>query len=257
MNTKPQSFQILTRALNDIREKGFVPCTRPNNKDGGIGNTLEDLLEVVENNRQECDYLDYEIKSQRELSSSAITLFSMASKHIEDAKIRNNRRLFENYSRQDMEDNVKRLYWTIIYNRESLLYENYKCSLRFDDELNPTKLFLVIIDMRNNYIDNLTYWDLNVIRNKISGKMKNLLACTAIEKNINGVRYFNYNSFECYFDFNFSNFINAIKDGVIQVDFRIGADLTGNNAGKYHDHGTGFRIQRRNLKDLYETYESI
>ena len=81
----------------------------------------------------------------------------------------------------------------------------------FDDELNPTKLFLVIIDMRNNYIDNLTYWDLNVIRNKISGKMKNLLACTAIEKNINGVRYFNYNSFECYFDFNFSNFINAIK----------------------------------------------
>jgi hypothetical protein len=39
----------LIDALREIRSRGFIPCARENNH-GGIGNTLEDLLGIEENN---------------------------------------------------------------------------------------------------------------------------------------------------------------------------------------------------------------
>ena len=36
-----------------IKKMGFVQNTRPNNRDGGIGNTFEDLLGVKENNKKD------------------------------------------------------------------------------------------------------------------------------------------------------------------------------------------------------------
>lgn len=252
-----ESFKQLEIDLKEIKQKGFVLCTRPNNKDGGIGNTLEDLLNIQENNLQQFDYLDYEIKSQRTLTNSPITLFSMASKNLSNTAIRNNRRLHTNYGRIDIDDEVHRLYWTVTMSRTSNLYEHYDCKLIFDNDVEPKYLILEITDKRTKAVDKDTYWDLNVIQNKIKGKLKNLVFCQADEKKVNDQRYFNFNYFECYFDFNFKNFISALKSGDIQVDFRIGADLNGNNAGKYHDHGTGFRINRNKLSTLYDTFVVI
>lgn len=110
---------------------------------------------------------------------------------------------------------------------------------------------------RTNFVDKETYWDLGAIQNKVKGKLKNLVYCQADEDNIDNQRYFNFNYFECYFDFNFNYFISALRSGDIQVDFRIGADLNGNNAGKYHDHGTGFRINRNKLYMLYDNFVVI
>ena len=75
------SIQELTAKFLQIKEKGFVPNTRPNNQDGGIGNTLEDLLGIQENNLTQADFKDIEIKSQRLFSGSYITLFSKAPTH--------------------------------------------------------------------------------------------------------------------------------------------------------------------------------
>ena len=63
------SIQELTTKFLQIKEKGFVPNTRPNNQDGGIGNTLEDLLGIQENNLTQADFKDIEIKSQRHRTS--------------------------------------------------------------------------------------------------------------------------------------------------------------------------------------------
>ena len=41
----------------------------------------------------------------------------------------------------------------------------------------------------------------------------------------------------------FENFLNALENGDIFVDIRIGVYNTGKNIGKTHDHGTGFRIK--------------
>jgi len=249
-----ESFDELIKDLKEIKSKGFVPCTRPNNKDGGIGNTLEDLLNIQENNLQEFDYLDYEIKSQRTLTNSPITLFSMASKNLSDPTLRNNRRLHSTYGRIDSKDDVHRLYWTVTMTRVATLYDNYDCILKFDNDLSPSQLILEIFDKTTGIKDSETFWDLNIIHNKIKNKLRNLVYCQADEKTIDERRFFDFNYFECYFDFSFEKFKSALKAGDIQVDFRIGADLNGKKAGIYHDHGTGFRINRNKLYLLYDKY---
>lgn len=62
------------RKLQEIKDAGWVPNARPKN-DGGVGNTLEDLLGVKENNLRIPDYGEYELKARRSDTTSLVTLF--------------------------------------------------------------------------------------------------------------------------------------------------------------------------------------
>lgn len=46
---KTYTKESLIAALQDIKNRGWIPNTRPGNV-GGIGNTLENLLGIQENN---------------------------------------------------------------------------------------------------------------------------------------------------------------------------------------------------------------
>ena len=76
--TKPIYFskQDLIEKLKNISETGWIPNARKRNK-GGIGNTLEDLLGIKENNLPIPNAAEWELKAQRLNSSSLITLFHM------------------------------------------------------------------------------------------------------------------------------------------------------------------------------------
>jgi hypothetical protein len=69
-------ISLLQNEFARINKLGFVKCTRPNNSDGGIGNTFEDYLDVKENNLKEPDFNGFEIKSQRDFTSSYVSLFT-------------------------------------------------------------------------------------------------------------------------------------------------------------------------------------
>lgn len=250
MNEPQNNFDILRNKLEQIRVRGPVPCTRQNNRDGGIGNTLEDLLNIRENNLQIPDYLEYEIKSQRVDTTSPITLFSIATEN------RNNRRLFDKYG-QTTNDNTRRLYWTVYMGRLACLYGRYECQLEFDNLITPQRLYVKIKDTITNNIDTQAYWDLQHVREIANNKIRNLVACHAQTINSGNNRYFQYKNFNCYFNFSFDKLLDCIRDGLVQVDFRIGADLTGNHAGKYHDHGSAFRIQGIHLYKLYERVKNF
>ena len=64
----------LIEALLKIRAKGWVETTRPGN-DGGVGNTLEHLLGISENNLTIPNASEWELKAQRLNSSALGTLF--------------------------------------------------------------------------------------------------------------------------------------------------------------------------------------
>lgn len=68
--TKP----VLIAKLKEIAKMGFVPNARRGNH-GGIGNTLEDLLGIKENNLPIPNAAEWELKAQRINTSSLITLF--------------------------------------------------------------------------------------------------------------------------------------------------------------------------------------
>lgn len=67
--TKAELISELLR----IREKGFIPNARHGN-DGGIGNTLEDLLGIEENNLPIPNASEWELKTQRLGTTSLNTL---------------------------------------------------------------------------------------------------------------------------------------------------------------------------------------
>jgi hypothetical protein len=70
------SKEDLIRKLQGIRKRGFIPNARKGNA-GGVGNTLEDLLGIQENNLPIPNAAEWELKCQRKDTTSLITLFHM------------------------------------------------------------------------------------------------------------------------------------------------------------------------------------
>ena len=66
----------LIYSLKAIRDLGWVLNARPGNA-GGVGNTLEDLLGIEENNLPLPNASEWELKCQRSNTTSLITLFHM------------------------------------------------------------------------------------------------------------------------------------------------------------------------------------
>lgn len=70
----------LTKKLREIARKGWIPNARHGNH-GGVGNTLEDLLGIKENNLPIPNAAEWELKTQRVnekgVSGSLCTLFHM------------------------------------------------------------------------------------------------------------------------------------------------------------------------------------
>jgi len=66
----------LIEKLKQIAKMGWIPNARHKNQ-GGVGNTLEDLLGIEENNLPLPNAAEWELKSQRLKTSSLTTLFHM------------------------------------------------------------------------------------------------------------------------------------------------------------------------------------
>ncbi|MCB0536876.1 MAG: MvaI/BcnI restriction endonuclease family protein [Bacteroidetes bacterium] len=243
--------ETIKKDFHKIKELGFVECTRPNNRDGGIGNTYEDLLGVQENNLKEPDYLGYEIKSKREYNSSYISLFSKAPSYPKGA----NSYLRETFGeiRDPNHPEKKKLYASVFGHRYSIVYQKYKMKLKVDRE--NKKLFLIIKDLEDNFMESV-YWTFEHLK-KASIKMKSLKLVLAETKKENNIIKYHFNKAELYENFLFDNLLENIENGGIMFDIRIGVHNSGKNFGKTHDHGSGFRVKRENFKNLYESFEEI
>lgn len=66
--------ESLIAALRNISERGWIQNQRHGNH-GGIGNTLESLLEISENNLPIPNAAEWELKSQKLNTTSLTTLF--------------------------------------------------------------------------------------------------------------------------------------------------------------------------------------
>jgi len=245
------NLKTIRKDFERIKKLGFVQTTRPNNKDGGIGNTYEDLLGVKENNLKEADYLGFEIKSKRKYNSSYISLFSKSPTYPKKA----NSYLRENYG--EIRDvnflDKKKLYASVFGHRFSVIYEKYKMKLKVDYD--EDKVFLLIYNLDEDLLDEI-YWSFDDLK-KASKKMKNLMLVFAETKKIDNKIFYHYNNAEIYKEFSFSKFLQNIENGGIMLDLRIGVYNSGKNIGKTHDHGSGFRVTKEKFKNLYQRHETL
>ena len=227
-----------------IKNLNFIKSNRSHNT--GIGKTFEDHLGIIENNLKNPDFEEIEIKSQRFLSESKITLFTKSPTFPPKA----NQLIKDKFGELDENLNVKIIHTSFYGDR----FNSYRNKFGFKIKVNKRskKIHLIVKDLNSNKIveQNVYYTFEDIIAS--TTKLKNLCVVTANTDIIDSIEHFHFTKATLFLNFNINKFIELIKRGKIQYDIRIGAYRSGKNIGKPHDHGSGFRIHRDNIKDLYD-----
>ncbi len=233
-----------------IKSKGFVPSRRAH--DTGIGKTFEDLIGVHENNNLLVDYQGIlELKSARELSQSMVTLFTKSPTYPHGV----NTHLRETYGQPDPEfHNLKILHTTVSASDFNTYKNKYGFKLKVDEE--NEKIFIIIKNLiSGQLISDEIYYSFEVLRDRVETKCKYIAYIEADTKKEKGLEFFRFKKAFLLSGLTFSKFIDNITEGLIVYDIRIGAYKTGNNFGKTHDHGSGFRIPKENLSAVFNVEE--
>lgn len=254
--------QTLIDKLIKISAMGFVPNTRKGNH-GGIGNTLEDLPGIQENNLPIPNAAEWELKAQRLNSTSLTTLF-----HFEPSPraIR-------------FVPNILLPFYGWAHQKEGKKYPKGEMSFRqtIHTNISSDRGFKVIInhkerkvvisfDAKNvnchheiwlkqvekhiglNELNPQPYWGFDDLKHKAGTKLLNTFYVQAETKTIHKKEFFHYVKISMLQKFSFTGFLNALETGKILIDF---------DARTGHNHGTKFRIRQNCLPFLYKDIITI
>ncbi len=243
--------------LKEIVASGWIRNARHGNV-GGIGNTLEDLLGIKENNLPIPNAAEWELKAQRIDSSSLTTLFHMEPspraigfvpqvllpkygwKHEEAGGVYSKdemsfRQTIHGNSRSD------RGFKVVIDRIER------RVTISFDSKsVDPRhKTWLTSVKKRAGLkeLDPQPYWGFDDLEHKAGTKLLNSFYVQAEVKFERDTEYYKYTKIMMLQKFKFEGFLKALDEGKILVDF---------DARTGHNHGTKFRMRQDSLPMLYE-----
>ncbi|MCK5615943.1 MvaI/BcnI restriction endonuclease family protein [Candidatus Pacearchaeota archaeon] len=252
----------LIKKLKKIIEAGWVHTGRSINA-GSIGNTLEDLLGIKENNFSIADTVDWELKAQRAHTTSLITLFHMDPKPRRPSVVANF--LLPRYGWPHKEAG-KRHPKTEMSFRATLTGNRYTdrgLTVKVDNvehrlkiAFNPNKVSRRHEDWFKTTIKQdgpgpmsvVPYWNFDELERKCIGKIKNTVFVIGEARHVNGQEEFKYTKITLLEDFDFRNFIKAIISGHVFIDF---------DARTGHNHGTKFRIKQNSWPVLYSKITEV
>ncbi len=221
-----------------IKARGYIKTHRTGNT--GIGKTLEDLLDIKENNIDIANTTFAELKSARKGSGSMLTLFTKAPQPEKANSI-----LLKKYGYITEKSNGKKILHTTAKATE---YNTLRGLKGFKIIITQDKIVLVSSDS-----EQLGYWDEETLRKVFEKKLKHVIYVQADCKGAGKNEEFWFNEAWLLSGFNFNGFKNNTKDGVICVDIRIGQYQDGST----HDHGTGFRINPDKLSLCFSKRERL
>lgn len=229
-----QTLKQIQIKLKELSEKGWVKSNRKHNT--GIGKTLEDYLEITENNIALPDFGVMELKSQRIDTASMITLFTKSPDGITNSEIR------KKFGYPDPEfPKVKILHQTISNGKRN--------GMGFQAIIDEQQGKLIIL--KNKKI--LGHYNLDFLKKKATEKIGNgLILVRAETKKIKKEEYFHYKDAYLLKEIDPAKFIAHSK-----YDIRLGVYHSGKNIGKPHDHGSAFRITEKSLPLLFKIQKKI
>lgn len=251
--TKPE----LIAKLKEISARGFVPNARRGNH-GGIGNTLEDLLSIKENNLPIPNAAEWELKAQRLNSTSLTTLFHSEPSprairfipqvllpkygwaHQEDGKKyakgeMSFRQTIHGQARSD------RGFMVVIDRKKRKILISFDAGsvdIRHKDWLESVKKRVGLDELEPQ-----PYWGFDDLEHKAGTKLLNTFYVQAEVKIERKKEYYHYTKAMMLQKFSFEGFLKALEEGKILVDF---------DARTGHNHGTKFRMRQDCLPMLYE-----
>jgi len=244
-----ENIEEMIELFKKVRDRGQIPTHRKGNT--GIGKTFEEACGIVENNFAAADFKGIEIKSQRDYSGSYITLFTKSPTSPRGI----NTLLRKTYGTPDVEyPEIKVLHTSLFTTHYNTHKGGYNFKLEIDYENEAIKL-LVQDKVSQEIVDDRAKWSFQAIKNIIEKKLKYIAYISAEAETIDGEEKFTYKNMVILTGMNFEKFIELLKEGVIMFDIRIGAYKTGKNKGKNHDHGSGFRISKKQLSRAFQIEE--
>lgn len=252
----------LIRRFKEIAAMGWVPNARHGNH-GGIGNTLEDLLGIKENNLPIPNAAEWELKAQRLNSTSLTTMF-----HIEPSPraIRFVPQvLLPMYGWAHQEDGKKYPRGEMSFRQT--IHANIGSDRGFKVVIDRVEQKILIsfdagsVDIRHkNWLDGVKkriglgeldpqpYWGFDDLEHKAGTKLLNSFYVQAEVKKEDGKEFYHYTKVMMLQKFSFDGFLQAMEEGLILVDF---------DARTGHNHGTKFRMRQNSLPLLYEKATTI
>lgn len=246
------SKEELINKLKEIEKQGWIPNARPGNV-GGIGNTLEDLLGITENNLPIPNTAEWELKCQRIDTSSLTTLFHMEPsprairfvpnillplygwKHKAIPGEMSFRQTINGLSRTDRGFKV---IVDRIVNKVLISFDSHAVDNRHHEWLKSVKKRIGLGELKPQ-----PYWGFNDLFHKAGTKLLNCFYVRAQAKRESGKEFFWYKQITILQKFSLDKFLEAIEKGLILVDF---------DARTGHNHGTKFRLRQDRLPDLYD-----
>ncbi|HAI74498.1 MAG TPA: nciI [Candidatus Moranbacteria bacterium] len=251
--TKP----ALIAKLKEISARGFIPNARKGNH-GGIGNTLEDLLGIKENNLPIPNAAEWELKAQRLNSTSLTTLFHIepsprAIKFVPQVLLP-----FYGWSHQEAGKKYPKgemsFRQTIHGNSRSdrgfkvvIDRKNRKILISFDSKSIDLKHKNWNKFVKKNVgfgeLNPQPYWGFDDLEHKAGTKLLNTFYVQAKVEIRRKKEFYHYTKIMMLQKFSFEGFLKALEEGKILVDF---------DARTGHNHGTKFRMRQDCLPMLYE-----
>ena len=231
------NLAALKKELQRVKKLGFVPTHRVG--DTGIGKTLEDLLNIKENNIPLPDIAGVaELKAYRRSAKSMLTLFTLEPLPKGGDR---DRMLLDGfgYSKRD-NGRSKELHSTLLCKR----YNNQSLKLSVAED----KIRVQGKGKRLNI-----YWDVKSVRKKFDDKLPALVYVLADTKKIKGKEHFNFNEAYLLRGFDFELFKKMVKKDQIVVDFR----MYYRPDGSVRNHGTGFRVKINKLYDCFRNKDRL
>jgi hypothetical protein len=243
-------------ALKQVRDQGWVCCARPGNA-GGVGNTLEDLLGIEENNLPIPNAAEWELKTQRANTSSLTTLFHMepsprAARLVPQI-------LLPKYGWAHQEAGARHPATERSFRQTigALGPSNRGFCVKIDRD---ERKVLISFDASKVHacheawlgdveaavglgeLDPQPYWGFDDLFHKAGTKLLNCFYVVAQVKKEDGKQCYNYTKIQMLERFSLECFLSAIEKGEVLIDF---------DARTGHNHGTKFRLKQGYLPDLY------
>ncbi len=252
----------LIKKLKEIANAGWIPNGRHGNS-GGIGNTLEDLLGIQENNLPIPNANEWELKAQRLNTSSLTTLFHTepsprAIKFVPQI-------LLPHYGWQhdeagkkypETEQSFRQTIhgqttsdrgFKVVINRNDhkvlISFDYTKVDERHHDWLKSVKQSIGLSELNPQ-----PYWGFDDLQNKAGTKLLNCFYVQAEVKKEAGKEFYKYSKVQMLQKFKFEGFLQAMENSDILVDF---------DARTGHNHGTKFRLRQNCLPQLYQKVTDI
>jgi len=259
---KTYTKESLIEEFKRIESLGWIENQRHGN-DGGVGNTLEDLLGISENNLPIPNAAEWELKAQRQNTGSLTTLF-----HIEPSPRALNlvpQVLLLNYGWKHKQAgnaypaNEKSFRATLNgvsatdrgfmvkidrHNRKVLIsFDSSKVGKNHSEWLKTVSNKVGLRELNPQ-----PYWGFDDLAHKAGTKLLNCFYVQAAVKRVGGKEYYHYNKVQMLQRFSFDGFLVQIENGNVLIDF---------DARTGHNHGTKFRMRQNCLPNLYERVTTI